>query len=200
MTLLNSGLEASRLTPIVHVAEWLTAGQVLPLVGLYIVVKAAEALLVKLLEIAVHREFLIQPLFGYQTTRVVRSVAPGQRLAADLPAFAPRESVGYHLADRSVSGYGQLVLIMTADVLFEEGVFRGLPLAVATTLGSFEVLFVGLGTLLWAFLHGIGRGIAITLTTGWVLAALWLSGHWELAVGLHLGTNLGLLILKYRPR
>jgi len=181
---------ASSISPATRVIGWITTGAVWPLFTLALALKPVDFALQKLFRAAVHGEFVHGHPFGARTSQTLHSILPGPRLAAVLPGFEPREGRGYKPAEESVVVFGQQLLVTTVDTLAEEGLFRGIPLAVALWVGGFKIVLVALGTALWAVLHGTGRGIAILLTSGWLLAGLWLAGHWELAVGLHLGTNL----------
>lgn len=188
------------INPAARVLGWLTTGAFWPLFGLAFVLKAVDIAIQRLLRATIHGEFIHRTLFGIRTTRTLQRIMPSLWLAAVLPGFKPREGLGYRLVDQSLVGIGQRLLVMTADSLAEEGLFRGVPYVVALWVGSFKLGLVGLGTLLWALLHGTGRGIAILLSNGWLLAGLWLAGHWELAVGLHLGTNLVLYTVYITSR
>lgn len=83
--------------------------------------------------------------------------------------------------------------------IIEEIVFRGLPLYLATDPGM-DVVLIGLATGIWAFGHGFAKGLALVLTTGWLLALLWLNGLWFLAMVLHGGSNLVAAVEEYRRR
>lgn len=72
--------------------------------------------------------------------------------------------------------------------LFEEGIFRGFPLA------FFPELFIPMHYL-WAILHGRPSAIAFVGVSGLLFARLWLGGLWFYAVLIHVVHNFFVLYL-----
>jgi hypothetical protein len=153
------------------IGRWVTTGAVWPLAGLALALKAIDLGIQRLLWALTNVEFVYVHPFGFRTGRVLRTIMPGSRLAAMLPAADLGE--GRHLARvaHRINVAVRRYIAMSTDVLTEEALFRGVPLAIALWLGGFEVVLVGAGTVLWAVLHGIGRGIGLVLTSTRVAGA-----------------------------
>ncbi|QLG27426.1 CPBP family intramembrane metalloprotease [Halorarum halophilum] len=193
---ITNGIHAGA-APLTFIADWITAGEVVPLIGLWILLSSVDVGIQYALESAVHREFLVAPPFSYRHKRWLRVVAPNQHLRGILPAYEPQDSIGYTVTDSSWIGLGQRSLVVTVGVLFEEVLARGLPLALTQYVGLPVMWCIAVGTVYWAFLHRTGRGLSLVVTTGWLLAWLTVAGHWPLAVGLHLGNNLVVLLYTH---
>jgi len=169
------------------VGQWIADGAVVPIVVLWCGLVLAKRGLTTLLSVVISPEFLVgRP----RSLRVgLRYVGVGvlvDWLTTLVPGLASEDApLATHVTD---DGYGllpQLIGLGGGLAVVEELLFRGFPLALAIGLGLtpwHATLLVMAGTALWALLRGTGNGIAIVLTTGWLLAALWLAGHWPLAV------------------
>lgn len=177
------------------VAEWITMGAVWPLLGLYLCLSGGDYLLQRLVELPGHRRWIRRPPRWSETRERLRTWLPSMLLASALPAFEIDEYGCVYFTETARLRTPQAWLRMAADVLFEEALFRWVPLLVAGLLAMSPTLFIVAGTVVWGLLHGARKGVTLLVTKGWLLAALWLQGHGVVAVGLHLANNLGVWTL-----
>lgn len=190
-----NGLRAT--TAVQQISHWITTGEIVPLVGLYTVLSLGDLWLQRVLRQLVHREWVHGTPVNYRVHRLLRAYAPSNmliRYLSDAPVTAPYADVE---PPQNLWKFLAVQAAITIGVATEEGVFRGLPYLGAAMVGIDPLWPVAAGTVVWAVLHGKGRGIAILLTSGWLYVALWGVGHWEIAIGLHLATNLSVFTYGY---
>lgn len=172
------------------VGTWVAEGAVVPVVGVYLVLRLGEVGISEGLLWLYHPEVLVSDRIPRSLRRLFERLNPAiwlNRLLVDGPGAPPSD---WDLPTWHPIRLGVATVFVTVGVLYEEGLFRGLPLLYAPVLGVSPLWMVAFGTAWWAYLHGTGRAIALAFTVGWLYAALWLAGHGPIAVGLHLGTNL----------
>lgn len=120
----------------------------------------------------------------------LRSMTPAVILARQLsrnPAEYLRPMREPEVLD-DLAGARYLYGLMAIDSIFEELVFRGVPLLAAITLGFEPFAAVALGTFIWVIAHDVDT-VPNTLLAGVFYGWLWLSGAWYLAIAFHVFTN-----------
>lgn len=183
--------------PIQQIAHWITTGEIAPLVVLYAMLTVGDLQLQRVLRRLTHREWVHGMPVGYRVGRLLRAYAPSQMLLRYVSGVAVTAPYAEIEPPQNLWGYFSVQTAAIVGVATEEGVFRGLAYLGAGVIGIDPLWPVVAGTVVWAALHGIGRGITILVTTGWLYVALWSVGHWEIAVGLHLATNLSAVTVGY---
>lgn len=175
-------------TVIPPLAHWLATGNVVALLGCFLVLELAQILL---LDTCSH---WIPLSWRKRTDRINTSIViqwplrPLRWLAQRLPHIRSPNIRGRPLEERSWPAYGELTLLTASAVLVEELLFFVLPVALAPTPRLTVGLLV-LTTTLWALGHGLAKGLGLLLTTAPLKALLWLTGLGPLAIAIHLGTN-----------
>lgn len=178
-----------------HITAWLQHGALGSLIGLYILLTGVQSLLNMAFRTATNGEWMItQPVPFKWWQR--HGPSPMRTFLERFPAMTVNQYGVLKRDPTAPFARSQWLLMMTTSVLVEELLFRGIPLAVGHTTGGPTIWFLAVGTVAWAFGHGIGRGIVLTLTFGWFHVGLWAAGHAVLGITLHLAGNMSLAVLS----